>query len=202
MPNDQNSRRQPRHLRFYLLDAIHDQRSRRASVHLYRRESVRMRMVPIESRRFILRNLRSVCECRRERLNQRGQHVILMARGRNVQTVKMHIGRKPSYGPTLARSLHHRHRSHAPHPVTLRRLQRIRDQLVGEVQDQLVARVQIPRRRLHSPARRLIIQTIVQVAITVNRVLQRQAYRQSAVRGLQAEGVRHHAPRCRTRRAV
>jgi hypothetical protein len=115
--------------------------------------------------------------------------------------VKVHVGGKSSYGAALARSLRHGH-GHAAHAITLFGLQTIRNEFVGEMEDEFIARIYMPCRRFHYFVWRLIIQTIVQVAAAVDRVLQRQTYGQLTVCGSQAERILYYASLCRTRRTV
>ena len=93
----------PRDLRQKLerkMDA--EDRSRRAAVYLIGGVPVGMRMVPIQARRFIGRDLSRVLERWIGVLNQRVDHIVLMADRRNIESMKMQIRRVWCHHTTLA----------------------------------------------------------------------------------------------------
>ena len=75
-----------------ILQTFDNQRSGRASLHLSFGESMRVRMVPVKSRRFILRNLHVVIEAL-PRLDQRVDNLILSTNRRHIRSMEVDIGR-------------------------------------------------------------------------------------------------------------
>ena len=79
VPHDQHSFRQAGEQRIGALDALHDQRSRSPAKHLRIAESMNMRVIPIQARRRVRRNLEAILEGRVARRDHRFEHVILVA---------------------------------------------------------------------------------------------------------------------------
>ncbi len=82
----------PRNFGADLFHSIHYQSAGRAAVHLKLGEAVNVRMVPIQSGRLRRGNVQAVLEACAARLNQSVDDVVLMADGRNIHAVKVHVG--------------------------------------------------------------------------------------------------------------
>ncbi len=90
--DDKGALGQPRQCGIDVLQTFDDQRSGCASLHLPFRKAVRVRMVPVESRGFVLRDLHVVIEALAG-LNQRVDNLILSADGRHIGSMEVDIGR-------------------------------------------------------------------------------------------------------------
>ncbi len=100
--DDQHAFRETRQLGICTLDTLDDQRAGGASQHLPAAEAMDMRVIPVQPGRLIRRYAEAVLEGSIRRLNRGFQHIILMANGRQLQAMKMQVGRSERHGPAGA----------------------------------------------------------------------------------------------------
>src|SRR6267154_1545755 len=99
------------------LDSFNDQCAGGSAEELFFAESVDMRVIPVETRWLVLRNLKAILEGCIPWLHRGLHHIILMADGRNGEAVKVEIGGHRAHhstGAGIRGSVNMRVRRHRP----------------------------------------------------------------------------------------
>ena len=97
----QQARRQSSHRGLNVLDPLDHDRAGGATLHRHRRNPVDMRVVPIEARRLVGRDLDLVAEAL-ARIDQCANDFVAMAPGRRIYAVKMHVDGGGCHGTAAA----------------------------------------------------------------------------------------------------
>ena len=163
LANGKHALGKTRHFWMDLLHTLHDQGSGSAAVHLKLGEAVHVGVIPIQARRLVRRNRDLVLEARRTRLNQGGEHIVLMAIGRNIHAVKMDVVASRVRGPPSPQALP------AGAGIFHSRINILNT--VFDPQDQRVTLMYTQRRGFHVLSIRiLIVVAKMSVAILIDRV--------------------------------
>ncbi len=131
------------------LDAFDDDGAGSSAEHLRLAEAVQMRVIPIEAGRRVVRNPQAIVEWRVVGLDRGLQHVVLVTDRRHAQPVEVQIGRDRRHRAARAGvDLLSRRADRRAGECAVDRRRRVEvDQVVLEMDDELVARLQPQRRR-------------------------------------------------------
>ena len=152
----QHALRQPGRGRDRALDALHDDRARRAAQHLPRAEAVDVRVVPVHARRLVGGHAEAVLEARVAGLDRGPQHLVLVAQRRHGHAVEVQVGRQLGHLPAGARigmaasACVRVLRAGHGHPRRGRGARCARLEFVLQAQHDEVARMHAQRRRLRA----------------------------------------------------
>ena len=153
--------------------SLHDHSPGCATVHMKFRKAVYVRMVPIQTGRLRRRNRNLVLESRRPRLNQRIDYIVLMADGRNIHTMVVHVhGVDRHVAGIAAVRTGFLRRWHLHFHLHLHRVVIV--DIVDDVQVQFVPRSQPKSRRLDDLIPGVVVVAIVSVTVAIHRMLHRQ----------------------------
>lgn len=175
--NDDHPFRQTRDHRIASFQSFDNERTGCAAGHLLRAEAMNVRVIPIQARRLVLRNTKTVFENRVGGLYRRMQNVVFVAHRWKGEPVKMQIRRDSRHGAALTgiRRWLRLGRTHG----TAARIQSgdrwQNGQVVLEAKDQFVARMDAQGRRFVFVREDIAIaRGAVRPLLVVNRKIERQ----------------------------
>ena len=182
------------------ITAYHDQRRRRAAIHLVGGVPVNVRVNPVKARWLVGGNLESVLEGRIAGLDDGIDDVVLMTDRRYIQSVEVNVGRCRHHlvaaaVVSRARMMRHLHVDGFLLGL-LARLQVLK--IVGEVDHQRVAGIEAQRGRLHRLTLIHVDVTVVREALDIDGVLHQQVEAENAVLAIKIERVIHRRSGLRT----